>query len=348
MSPDARAVVRARGMVTARVSRMAEILEQRSAGVLERLRLNALEELRLWDDIVIVPLGTMPPTDCSIAGVYLAGESPPRIGIWDQVSRARAVFTALHELGHHLQQTDEGLIDELDDEPDHGSHLEERTSDAFAAHILLPPEMVVRNLGTGTPTAQRIVALWQESGVSRAAACVAAAQQLDSPGHIVLLDGGIVTFSSSHAELPLRRDSDQSESGIVRAYERSALSSVTAQESRFTYRDGIQGTPLYAQATDIGGYTLVVAVAHNAPWMAISLPVKSRPIEGRWQTCGRCDHVFQVWGTRCEKCGSGFCPECGKCDCESRVAERMCVDCFLMKPAQVFAEGSDRCDQCSG
>lgn len=345
MSGNARAVAQARGKVAARVSRMAVILEQRSPGVLERLRYDAVDELSLWADLAIVALETLPPTGCSIAGVYLAHEKPPRIGVWDQMSRPRTMFTALHELGHHLQQTDGDLIDELDGEPDDGAHLEERTSDVFAARILLPQEMVRRTLGTGTPTADRIVALWNVSGVSRAAVCVAAAQQLSSPGHVVLLDGSVVQFSASFGEPPLRRGSDQSASRIVKAMSRSSLRMVSAEESRFVYRDGIGGTAMYAQATDLGGYTVVVAVSHNAPWRTISLPTTSRPITGKWQTCGQCDHVFQVWEKPCETCGAGFCPECGKCDCESRVVERMCMNCFLNKPAQVFV--GELCEECA-
>lgn len=346
MNNTARAIVRARGLVGARVMHMAALLEARSAGILERLRQDAVEEVRLWDDLDLVALENLPPTDCSIAGVYLANVQPPRIGIWSQMSKPRAMFTALHEVGHHLQQTDDQLIDELDSEPDEGAYLEERTSDAFAAHILLPQEMIRQTLGVGTPTADRITALWRESGVSRAAVCVAAAQQLTTPGHVVLLDGETVQFSASFGEPPLRRGSDQSASGIVRARSRSALPLVTADESRFVYRDGIKGTPMYAQAADIGGYTVVVAVAHQAPWRAISLPLRDRPIATTWQTCGRCDHSFQVWGKRCDTCRAGFCPECGKCDCESRVAELTCGSCFLKKPAHVFT--GKLCDECAG
>lgn len=346
MSTDARAIVRARSRLDARVSRMTELLEAKSEGVLERLHLDAVDELNRWEDLTVVPLGSLPPTGCSIAGVYLPHYRPPRIGIWDQMSRPRAQFTALHELGHHIQQTDGVLVDELDGEPDDGSYLEERTSDAFAASILFPPEIVLQTLGQGTPTVDQIVALWRKSGASRAAVCVAAAQRLQSPGHVVLLDGNNVQFSSSLAEPPLLRGSDQSASAILRARARSSLPTVTAEESRFSYRDQIGGTPLYAQATQMDGYTLVVAVAHGAPWRAISLPLSSQPITARWQTCGRCDHTFQVWGKRCDSCHAGFCPECGKCDCESRVAERLCTGCFLNKPAHLFV--GELCDGCVG
>jgi hypothetical protein len=346
MSNTARAVVQARSLVDARVRRMVATLEARSPGILERLRHDAVEEMRLWDDIDVVALESSPPTDCSIAGVYLPNAHPPRIGIWSQMTKARAMFTALHEVGHHLQQTDELLIDELDAQPDEGAYLEERTSDAFAAHILLPRELIERALGAGTPTADRIAALWRESGVSRAAVCVAAAQQLEAPGHVILLDGDVVQFSASFGEPPLRRGSNQSASSIVQVRGRSTRSLVTSDEARFVYRDGIVGTPLYAQAADIGGYTVVVAVVHQAPWRAISLPIVSHAVVGAWQTCGRCDHVFQVWGGRCATCRAGFCPECGKCDCESRVTELTCENCFLKKPAHLFA--GKLCSECAG
>ncbi|WP_082041114.1 MULTISPECIES: ImmA/IrrE family metallo-endopeptidase [Microbacterium] len=346
MNSEAAAIARARGLVGGRVDHLVAGLSARDAGVLERLRYDAIEELSRWKDLTLVPLDTAPPTSCSIAGVYLPDENPPRIGLWRQMSRPRAMFTALHELGHHLQQTSGELVDALDGEPDQGAYLEERTSDAFAARILLPSDLVARALGAGTPTADKVADLWAQAGVSRAAACVAAAQQLSSPGHVVLMDGDFVQFSSSFGELPLRRGSDQSSSAIMRARRQMATRVTVVSENRFSYRDGIEGTPLYAQAADMGGYTVVVAVAYRAPWAAISLPSSSSTIAAKWQTCGRCDRIFQVWGQRCAACGAGYCPDCGKCDCETRVVERTCLECFLMKPAQLFTGDSRVCDDC--
>ena len=348
MNIDNRSIVRARSLAAARAERLAAIVEDRGTGTLERLRIDALEELGLWTELTIVPLDTLPPTACSIAGIYLPNTKPPRIGIWRAVTRPRAVFTALHELGHHVQANDGDLIDELDAQPDEGAVLEERTSDAFAARVLLPPGLVSEKLGRGTPTAAKVVALWRASGVSRAAACVAAAQQLTSPGHVVLLDeSGIVQFSASFGEPPLRRGSDQSTSAIEAARRRSSLHTVTVRESRFVYRDGILGPQMYAQATEIGGYTVVVAVAYSAPWETMSLPAAAPTLKTRWQHCVHCDRAFEVWGSRCQRCGGGFCPTCGKCDCESRVAELTCETCWLVKPAHLFHDDQKTCNDCA-
>lgn len=55
----------------------------------------------------------------------------------DSASRARRDFTALHELGHHLQQNSFDLMEAFARQPDGGVLLEDTACDAFAAEILL-------------------------------------------------------------------------------------------------------------------------------------------------------------------------------------------------------------------
>lgn len=340
------AYVRARSLIAPRVERLHAILAERGDGAAARLHDDPLGELESWPELEVILLDAVPRTECAIAGVYFSDSSPARIGIWSQVTAPRRNFTALHELGHHLQLHDAELAAEFDDQPDQGAALEELTCDAFAASILIPAAMTQATLGLGTPTAQDVVSLWRKSGASRAAVAVAAAGHLRSPGHVVLLDeGDEVVFSSSVAELPLKRGRDQSKTAIVRRLRASSLPVVSVREQQFEYRDGILGTQLFAQATDMGGYTLIIAVAHNAPWEKLSLSSVAPKITARWQTCTHCGENFEVWGERCATCGAGYCVECKHCDCESRVAVRNCGKCFLDKPAHLFVD--DVCDECA-
>jgi hypothetical protein len=341
--------VRARLLVPGRVEALIEILNSLDPTLEHRLQADAIREISDWEGISVVLLDDLPDTGCSIAGVYFSDFEPVQIGIWTQAPKSRQQFTALHELAHHLQLQDDALLEDFDSQADDGLILEELTCDAFAARILIPEKTANAILGAGTPTANAIADLWRGGQASRAAVCVTAAQRLSSSGHVVLLDeNDAVQFSSSKGELPLARGRDQSGTAIVRAMHESNRQTISVRDQRFSYRDGIVGEALYAQATNLGGYTVVVAVAHNAPWETISLSSQSAGPRASWQTCGSCDHIFPVWGDRCPQCGAGYCPECGKCDCPSRVVERLCTSCFILKPAQNFPSSEDVCSECVG
>lgn len=349
MGASTEAYILARALVSARVRRMLEIVEERGPDVLTSLRSHPIAELETWADLEVTLLDAVPDSDCAIAGVYFSDYTPARIGIWAESAIPRQHFTALHELGHHLQLHDLDLVAEFDAQPDQGEVLEELTCDAFAAAVLLPEVLVTTHLGAETPSAADVVALWQASGASRAAVCVAAAGRLQSPGHVVLLDeNDKVAFASTVGELPLARGRDQSRTAVVRALYATSLPTAAVRDQRFAYRDGIEGGSLYAQATTMGGYTVIVAVAHNAPWETNSLPAAAPALKARWQECTHCQELFQVWNERCPQCGAGFCPECKHCDCPSRVAVLTCHECFLTKPAQVFTTSDTLCDECAG
>lgn len=345
MSRQQESRILARTRVAKRVELMLEIVNDRDPETLERLRLDALAEMKRWKSISLKTLATAPTSQCGIAAVYLPDEVPPAIGIFASLSRRRASFSALHEFGHHLQTFTE-LVDELGEQPDHGRVLEEMTSDAFAAAVLIPRKAIDAHFGAaGTPSAIQIVALYEDlKTASRAAICVAAVQRLESPGHVILIDDyGAVDFAASHLEPRLSRGI-QSDAEILKAWATSNRRSVETK-TRFTYRNGIQGQELYAQATAIDGYTVVVAVVDNAPWERLALSSTADKLVARWHTCERCDYLFQVWA-RCEVCRQPRCPECDWCDCRALLREKTCAACGLRKSIHLFPAGKDICVDC--
>lgn len=178
--------------------------------------------------------------ECSVAGTYRDEEDPPLLAIAAAASAGRQAFTALHEFGHHLQQTEDMLTDRLLSQPDKGFELEEAACDGFAAAVLLPDELVETYIDQSGPTGPGIVDLWQASSASRAAVCVRAAQHLPSPGHVVLLDpAGTVSFAASTGLPSVRRGSDQSSIETVR--EALTRQGGATGRTRLCYRDGIVG-----------------------------------------------------------------------------------------------------------
>ncbi|MCU1579996.1 MAG: hypothetical protein JWP19_2200 [Rhodoglobus sp.] len=327
---------------------MLELLDARDPAIRDRLEAGPVAELGTWSDLEIayIDFAAQSP-DCTIAGAYVDTIEPPRIGIVPGTFSRREAFTALHELGHHLQRTQIELAEDLPGQPDRGRQLEEMTSDAFAAAILIPPALATEHLGGSTPTAAQVARLWRAGQASRAAVCVRAVQNLASPGHVVLLDAdGVIVFSASYADYPLRRGLDESQTEIVRAV-RTSNAGLVSRKTSWLYANDVPGQEMYAQVTRLGDYFVVVSVVDGAPWERIALSAPKSAYYKEWHSCVNCGHVMRTYGAEiCPTCGDPKCGECGRCACPSRVSERTCRNCFTIKPAQLFKGDSEVCREC--
>jgi hypothetical protein len=324
-------------------------LDQRWPEGVGLLRNDAMDSLALWGQVSVrlVPESDA-DADCSVAGAYLAEEAPPIVAVAASNSHGRRAFTALHELGHHLQQTTKSLVEALLKQPDDGHALEEAACNSFAAAVLLPVSVLGRHIGDAGPTAHNVCALWTDPAVraSRSAVCARAAEKLPAPGHILLLDdAGRVLFGASRGLPPVRRGSDQSRIPVVADQLRAPAIAHTGM-TRMAYRDGITGEQLWAQTADMGGYTVLVAVIDHAPWESFAPPPRESGPQAKWWTCTNCGKDFPVWESRCAKCRAPKCPDCGQCECKT-VAEKLCQGCYQLLPARLFDGGSDRCRDCA-
>lgn len=329
---------------------MLALLDARDAGLLERLRAAPVLELESWEELEVrfIP-EHLQPNGCSIAGAYIDSLQPPIIGIVEGSYARREAFTALHELGHHLQRTESVLVDDLPVQEDRGKELEEATADAFAAAVLLPPDLVSATIGSSTPTVRAVKELWAASPTaSRAAVCVRVSEVLTSVGYVLLLDSsGKISFSKSVGTLPLRRGLDQSRSTIATAI-RDSDAPVVNRRTTFEFARGQVTEEYYAQATDLGGYTVVIAVADGAPWEAISLSSTAAPSYRTWNECEHCGALTNVFEVEaCSICGKPQCRDCGRCACPSRVSEQLCNECFVVKPAHLFSADGTPCSDCA-
>lgn len=341
-------------------------------GILDRhgLENDPLTELEAWEDVVVrrlPPAINVAPSvtlgkECSVAGTYYDPTSTVRaiIAVAESGSSTRDAFTALHELGHHIQRTTPEIADVLADLPiDVTFAVEDRICERFSAALLIPNDIAATVLGTGTPTAADIVALAQRTSASRQAVCVRARENLTVPGMVVLLDDeDVVQIASANGLAPPRRGSDQSNAEIVkRARRRQAEGGrnfrITDEDTTFEYRDGIKSSSMFAQVADIGGgYLVIVAVTENPPWRdRFTLPKSDTGPRAPHRECPNpaCGEFFQAWTPVHDLCGKPECPACNRCGCSAgHVKERLCQGCNLMQPNHLFEDDdATYCNDCT-
>ena len=341
-------------------------------GALNRdgLQEDPLTELEAWDEVivqrlpralVVTPSATL-GSECSVAGTYYdpSNSSSAIIAVAESGNARRDAFTALHELGHHIQHTTPEIADELANLPlDITFAVEDRICEEFAAAILIPDSVSAEILDDGIPTAANVVALTRQTSASRSAVCIRASENLTVPGMVVLLDADDhVQIAPARGLPPLRRGSDQSNADIVKKARRRLTEGdynfkVTDDDTRFEYRDGIEGAPLFAQAADIGGgYLVFVAVSENPPWRErFTLPQRSYGPSVSDRECPdpACGEPFEAWTPVHDVCGKPQCPACNRCGCTRRSAkERECAGCHLVLPHRLFAsDAATHCNDCA-
>jgi len=323
-------------------------LEATEPGLAARLAADPAAVLAARADIAVQSVPeAQTDAGCSVSGAYIADCNPPVLAVAESASEGRRAFTVLHEFGHHLQQSRPTLMTALLDQPDGGHGLEDAACDGFAAAVLLPDRLVDAHVGPTGPTADDVVSVWRACTASRAAVCVRTAERLPSPGHVLLLDpAGHVEFAVAHGLPPVRRGSGQAHIPVVReALANGRLRS--RGRTRLAYRDAITGAELWAQAADMGGYLVVVAVTDRAPWESFAPPSRQQTPTGRTWICEHCEHEFVTFDGPCRRCSTPVCPDCGRCGCPFRTEERLCDKCSLVLPARMFDGDSARCRDCA-
>ncbi|MET7423618.1 ImmA/IrrE family metallo-endopeptidase [Dactylosporangium sp. NPDC005555] len=285
---------------------------------------------------------------CSVAGGYKPATMPPSLWVANASSPGRRQFTVLHELGHHLQNTDPGLGTGLLNADEDG--FEDAACDLFAARVLLPDDLVAACFGDRTPTPGDIVALYRRSTASRAACVVRAVEHLRSFGAVVLYDtDGIVSFAAGRGSVyPPARGSDQSQTPLVAAalqhLDRPDGVPITVSDTVIAYRTGHTSGRLYGQAAWCDGFLVAVLVEDHAPWQSFS-PTRP-PItmsQPRWAGCELCQDSFEVTGA-CATCREPRCPS-GHCACTMR-RQRRCERCTMTYDKAMFVGTGTVCREC--
>lgn len=323
-----------------------------AGGSLENLTLDAFDTLDNHPDLTIQRVPEFVPKDsqldCSVAGGYR--DTPPTLIVTESMSRRRQQFTLLHELGHHLQQTNLELGRRVMRHTD-PTGFEDACCDAFAASVLLPDDMVDdASRPFGGPTAQTAVDLFDLSNASRAAISVRLTQRLKGSGVITVVnESGIVTFAAARGSMfPPARGSNQSENPLIRAALDGAESARvwSRDDARIWYLDGHSSNELYGQAAWAGNRLFVVMVDESAPWRSFSPPrdFTVTRTRSKWADCYTCGTNFEI-RIHCFTCSKPKCPS-GHCAC-TNPTEITCDTCYLVKHVSQFFGGSATCVECS-
>jgi len=336
------------------VRRMIASLQARGDISLEDIRQDPIRWLEEWNEVEVFdfePSRAGFDTRCDVAGLYRGEEIPPRIGIAFSETRQRMNFTALHELGHHLQMTDDELLNSLVERPDGGAALEEEACDTFAAGVLIPESIASTLLGEGTPSAESVVRLWQTLGtVSRSAVAMRARRQIVGDGHVVLLDaGGAITFATSTTAIRPGVRSDQTATPIWSAIEDTYARKTVTARGQFAYGTELAGDTYFMQATPAGTGFVVVAAIERVPW-TLSIARRESVPYGRWYVCPHlaCATEFLAQpNDLCSVCHQQTCAECGRCTCSiAAPAEFLCSKCFILKGAAEASAAEGICSDC--
>jgi hypothetical protein len=163
---------------------------------------------------------------------------------------------------------------------------------------------------------------------------------------VLLNADGEVHFCAPHGLPPVPFGSDEGNVPLIKtAWNRPNWQA--SGMTRFIYRDGIRGEELHAQTFDMDGYLLIIAVTNRAPGARFTPPSRDIGPAARWWTCEQCGHEFPTFERSCQHCRAPHCPDCGRCNCRSRVSEQRCSRCGLTLPARMFATGSTICTECA-
>lgn len=330
-------------------------LINRSGVDLEEIRKAPIEWLKRWPEVELFDLEeahTASDGRCEVHGLYRGEEKPPRIGVAFSSTTQRMNFTALHELGHHIQLTDEDLLETLLDREDGGKALEEEACDAFAASILIPEAVASSTLEEGTPSADSVARLWRTLGtVSRSAVAIRARRQILSDGHVIVLNGnGQITFATSTTRIKPGRRSDQTSTAIWRAIADGRQGTTVSARGPFAYNGVLAGDTYYMQAAPVGGGYIIVAATERVPW-TMSVAQRDWVAYGRSYVCVHlgCSAEFRAGPKElCTSCESPRCPSCERCGCTvAAVAEFQCSECFLLKGGVQESTTAGVCMDCA-
>jgi hypothetical protein len=296
-----------------------------------------------------LPAASLSSSDCSIDGYYETNVDPARPWILyaDDVTPARARFTILHELGHHLLFTTAALLlDDLDaigGSAPRAIQAEEAVCHGFAGRVLIPQHLVDAEIDGQALRPDQIVALHDRSQASWEAVAVRAASAATRRAAVLLIrEPGEISFAATSTRMSQWRWSRGS-----RAQPTGPVARALGVERQRAVKDTYRWDLAYAEQF----YCDTIRV-HDRLAIAVLSEQRSdgefdilEEVDPSWKTteefCLRCGDERDVgW---CDTCRGRKCRSCGSCRCNPPVENPLCTRCFLHNP---FRPGAAVCRDC--
>jgi hypothetical protein len=278
------------------------------------------------------------------AGGWCDGMSITDAGIimFRPTGNRRQNFTLLHELAHHLVDSDDDCINWIADRPESAKELEQ-ICDQIAASILVPSDKLDSILVCKPPSAPLWQALYDTSAASWSACAVALAQRLPCDGFIAVvnLDTSTVMFSArSRATRPYAWAGDRIPAGHpLRQADPPAL---TVAWWPYPDRDRRQ---FYMSTIKARDHAYAV-FAENDLWAVTRFHQPDQAREDRGYhgtvTCRNCRYSGPTRMWPCNDCGQPPCPRCKECGCDQReqaISRSMCKSCTVSVPYNQLVDG---------
>jgi hypothetical protein len=269
------------------------------------------------------------------SGVILYRPTPSR----------RENFTLIHELGHHLVDSDIQCLAWIADQPDPPRVLEQ-VCDQIAADLLIPADVLVEVLAGAAPNANAVHRLYEHTEASRSACAIAIARKLPCDGFVLLVEEGISSVFFATRARDTRPYGWRGDT-IPRGHPLRQTPPPPRTLAWWPHPSGIDRREYFMSTATDGGWTVAVFAENNlfeVPGFHIPEQVaEDRGYDGE-VTCP-CGYSGRTRWWPCAECGQPQCPKCGECDCERRDRLRVaCTSCFVKVQAHLIIDGL--CDQC--
>jgi hypothetical protein len=281
------------------------------------------------------PVGFTLGNECSCNGYYEAQLDPDRPWILyaDDVDPARARFTLVHEVGHHVfASTGAHLLDDLDTlagrmgDP---ARLEELACHQFASRVLIPDDALPPASDGLRPS--QLVELHEATNASWEAIAVRLAARLTGAAAALLTRAaGTVGFCATSNALrssPWARGSPLDPRGpLARAHKYGATAQPDTYRWEMAYsRRMFCDTLAVHEALAIGVMTERPSDGHVEILEQPEPRWKEREEFCRW--CG--SERDRGW---CSRCRGRYCNDCSRCACLPFIDNPVCRGCGLKKP----------------
>lgn len=267
-------------------------------------------------ECVDLPPAIFMSSECSVDGYYESTLDPdlPRILADRSVAIERYRFTVLHELGHHLVETDACFmldrLDEIGGSPSGAQRAEEQLCHQFAAKVLIPDQVLTDSIQGRKLRPADVIAVHDRTNASWEAVAIRAAR-FDGQAVVVLVrQDGLIAFSTTRDGRWWPRQSQTQPGGPL--HRALHVNSGVRQD---VFRHGLgYSAAMFCETRKVHDD---LAVGVMRPRRADSqFDVLSQP-EPLWKEreewCFWCDEERdEGW---CETCRSRRCHDCNRCGC---------------------------------